>query len=90
VLTPGNVNSSTFGVKFSVALDGMVFAQPLYMSGLTVNGATHNVVFAATEHDSVYAFDSDTSATALWKTSFLINGATTVPPANVGSTIAGD
>ncbi len=88
VLTPGNVNSSTFGVKFSVALDGMVFAQPLYMSGLTVNGATHNVVFAATEHDSVYAFDSDTSATALWKTSFLINGATTVPPANVGSTIA--
>lgn len=88
VLTPANVNSATFGVKFSVALDGMVYAQPLYMSGLTVNGATHNVVFVATEHDSVYAFDSDNSAAALWKKSFLINGATTVPQANVGSTIS--
>lgn len=86
-LTPSNVNSTTFGVKFSAALDGMVFAQPLYLSGVTVNGSKHNVVFVATEHDSVYAFDADTSGTPLWKKSFLINGATTVPQANVGSTI---
>jgi hypothetical protein len=87
LLTPSNVNSTTFGVKFSVSLDGMVFAQPLYMPGLTINGSKHNVVFVATEHASVYAFDADTSGAALWKTSFLINGATTVPQANVGSTI---
>jgi hypothetical protein len=87
-LTPSNVNSSTFGVLFSVTTDGMAYAQPLYMSGLTVNGSKHNVVFVATEHDSVYAFDADTSGSALWKTSFLINGATTVPPGNVGSTIS--
>jgi hypothetical protein len=87
VLTPSNVNSSAFGVKFSVPLDGIVFAQPLYMAGLTVNGATHNVVFVATEHDSVYAYDSDAAGAPLWKRSFLINGATTVPPADVTSTI---
>jgi len=87
LLTPANVNATTFGLKFSAALDGMVFAQPLYMSGLTINGAKHNVVFVATEHDTVYAFDSDTSGAPLWKKTFLINGATTVPQANVGSTI---
>jgi hypothetical protein len=87
LLTPSNVNSTKFGVKFSVSLDGMVFAQPLYLSGLTVNGVHHNVVFVATEHDSVYAFDADTVGAPLWKKSFLINGATTVPEANVGSTI---
>lgn len=87
ILTPANVNASTFGVKFSTAVDGWVFAQPLYMSGLTVNSATHNVVFVATEHDSVYAFDADTAGAALWKQSFLKTGVTTVPQANVGSTI---
>jgi hypothetical protein len=87
LLTPTNVNATTFGVKFSVVIDGNVFAQPLYLSGVTINGIKHNVVFVATEHDSVYAFDSDTSGAPLWKKSFLINGATTVPQANVGSTI---
>lgn len=88
VLTPGNVNSSTFGVKFSTAVDGWVFAQPLYMAGLTINGNTHNVVFVATEHDSVYAFDADTSGAALWKRSFLATGVTSVPQGNVKSTIS--
>ena len=53
-------------------VDGLVDAQPLYLSKLTVAGATHNVVFVATEHDSVYAFDADTG-TILWQVS-LISG----------------
>jgi hypothetical protein len=75
-LTAENVNPTTFGVKFTVPLDGQVYAQPLYMSNVTINGTTHNVVFVATEHDSVYAYDADTAGPPLWQTSFLINGAT--------------
>jgi len=87
VLTPANVNSKTFGLKFTDAVDGQVFAQPLYLSNLTINNASHNVVFVATEHDSVYAFDADAAGAALWQTSFLINGATTASPSSVHSTI---
>ncbi|HLJ89172.1 MAG TPA: hypothetical protein VKZ53_20305 [Candidatus Angelobacter sp.] len=87
ILTPANVHSSSFGKKFSVSVDGGVFAQPLYVANLTVNSATHNVVFVATEHDSVYAFDADKSGPALWRVSFLSSGVTTVPQGNVGSTI---
>lgn len=87
-LTPSNVNSTSFGVKFSVSVDAAVYAQPLYMSGLTINGATHNVVFVATQKDSVYAFDADSSGSPLWKKS-LLNGGVPIPQANVGSTIYG-
>ncbi len=59
-LTPSNVTSSTFGKLRNLMVDGLVDAQPLYLSKLTVAGAAHNVVFVATEHDSVYAFDADT------------------------------
>ena len=87
-LTPSNVNSTTFGIKFSESVDAAIYAQPLYMSGLTINGATHNVVFVATENDSVYAFDADNAGAALWKKN-LLNGGVPIPQANVGSTIYG-
>ncbi len=88
ILTPANVNVNQFGKKFAVTLDGRVYASPLYLPGLTIGGATHNVVFVATEHDSVYAFDADgLSSTALWHKNLLPSGSTTIPQANVGSTI---
>ena len=58
-LTPATVNSQTFGLLRNLSVDGRVDAEPLYLSQLRVAGATYNVVFVATEHDSVYAFDSD-------------------------------
>jgi hypothetical protein len=65
-LTQANVNMHTFGLLRNLAVDGNVDAEPLYLSGLMVNGAAHNVVFVETENESVYAFDSDTGAT-LWQ-----------------------
>jgi len=69
-LTTSNVNSSSFGLLRNVAVDGKVDAQPLYLSQLSISGATHNVVFVATEHDSVYALDANSGAT-LWHVSLL-------------------
>jgi outer membrane protein assembly factor BamB len=74
-LTLSNVKSATFGKVRNLMVDGFVDAQPLYLSQLAVAGALHNVVFVATEHDSVYAFDADTGAT-LWKVSLLSGGET--------------
>ena len=79
ILTTANVNSTTFGKLFTLNVDGAIYGQPLYVPNLTINGASHNVVYVATEHDSVYAFDADGKVTTpLWKVSFLVNGATTV------------
>ncbi len=75
-LTPANVTSATFGKLRNLMVDGLVDAQPLYLSKLTVAGAAHNVVFVATEHDSVYAFDADTGTT-LWQVSLISAGETT-------------
>ncbi len=69
-LTPSNVNSTKFGLLGSVPVDGPVDAQPLYAGGLTIKGAVHNVLFVATENDSVYAFDADTF-TQLWQNPLL-------------------
>src|SRR5256885_6556172 len=70
VLTLANVNASGFGKLRFLATDGKVDAQPLYLAALSVQGATHNVVFVATENDSVYAFDADSGA-LLWHVSLL-------------------
>ena len=60
VLAPANVNQTDFGKLFDIPVDGQVFAQPLYVSGVAIPGkGTHNVVYIATEHDSVYACDAD-------------------------------
>jgi hypothetical protein len=75
VLTPTNVNSSSFGLLRMLTVDGKVDAQPLYLSQLSIAGATHDVVFVATENDSVYAFDPQTGAT-LWHVSLLGSGET--------------
>jgi len=74
-LTQANVNSTTFGLLRNLAVDGRVDAEPLYLSQLSVAGSAHNVVFIVTEHDSAYAFDSDTGA-QLWKVSLLGSGET--------------
>jgi hypothetical protein len=66
ILTPGNVNSSRFGLLRILPADGKVDGQPLVLSGLTIGGIQRNVVYAVTEHDSVYAFDAD-CGTLLWK-----------------------
>ena len=94
-LNLSNVNATLFGKLFSQPVDGLVYAQPLYLSGVTIGGATHNVVYVATEHDSVYAFDADsnggTGASPLWKASMITtahgaaSGATTVS-SNIVST----
>jgi Bacterial Ig-like domain (group 2) len=87
-LTPTNVNTATFGKLFAQSVDGYIYAQPLYVPNVTIGGSTHNVIYVATEGDSVYAFDADsntgTNAGLLWHASLIDTahgaaaGATTV------------
>src|SRR5215467_6577021 len=85
-LTSSAVNAGTFGKLFSRAVDGQIYAQPLHVANLTIAGAKHNVVYVATEHSSVYAFDAVGKTTApFWKRSFInpAAGVTTIAkPAN--------
>ena len=98
-LTPSNVNQATFGKILSTATDGYSFGQPLYMPGVNITSGpfqgTHNVVYVATEHDTVYAIDADTG-TVLWKISALVGPylpanavITTVPAADVKNSTVG-
>jgi hypothetical protein len=74
ILTPGNVNSSSFGKLFTFPVDGIIDAEPLYLSSVSIPGkGTHNVVYTVTENDSVYAFDAD-AGTLLWQVSVLGSG----------------
>ena len=84
VLTPSNVNSAGFGKLTTLPVDGFVVGHPLYLPSVNVLGqGVHNVVYVATMHDSVYAFDADSANTSpLWMTSILTYspaGATSVP-----------
>ena len=82
-LTPSSVNSSSFGKTGFLATQGKVDAEPLYVPNLQIGGAAHNVVFVATEHDMVYAFDAD-NFSQLWQTSVLGSGETPSDAHNCG------
>ncbi len=87
VLTPANVNQTLFGKLFSYPLDGAAYAQPLYVSNVPIAGGTHNVVYVATQHDTVDAFDADGGASApFWSMNFTnaSAGITTVPGTDLG------
>ena len=95
-LTPSTVTPSNFSRLFSQSVDAQIYAQPLYMQNVNIGGTTHNVVFVATENDTVYAFDADTNggtnASPLWKASMLTSahgaasGATAIPQGDVSTT----
>jgi hypothetical protein len=81
------VNVNTFGKLFSRTVDGQVYAQPLYVPNLSLGGgATRNVVYVATQNDTVYAFDADDPAASspLWQ----VNLGTPVPNTDVSLTCA--
>lgn len=84
VLNTSNVNSSKFGMLFKLPVDDVVFAQPLYVPGITIsNRGVHNVLYVATMSDTLYAFDADVAGAPLWTINFAnAVGATPVPIAN--------
>jgi hypothetical protein len=95
-LTTSNVTTSTFGKLFSCTVDEAVYTQPLWVANLTVNSAVHNVVFVATQNDSLYAFDADnniTPCTPLWQVNLLDSkhggnsGEASVPSSGTGALV---
>jgi hypothetical protein len=87
LLTPSTVNVSAFGKKGFFPVDGKVDAQPLYLSGVAIPGqGMHNVLYVATEHDSVYGLDAGTGA-VLWHVSMLGSGETTSDGRSCGQVV---
>ena len=82
ILTPVNVNQSQFGKLWSYSVNGATYASPLYVSGVSIKGVTHNVVYIETMEDDAYAFDAD-SNTLLWHVSFVGGNITPVPIADI-------
>ena len=82
-LTLANVNSTSFGLKAMWPVDGRVDAQPLFAASVSLPGGAHDLVIAATEHDTVYAFDANSGA-VLWRKSMLASGETTSDSRNCG------
>jgi uncharacterized protein (TIGR03437 family) len=94
LLTPANVKAGLFGKRYLLPVDGAVYAQPLYLPRVKIAGkGFRNILYIATSHDSLYAFDADdesaSGSTPLWKVSFLDAslGATTVTQSDVGCTV---
>lgn len=84
ILTPSNVNQAAFGKLFTIAVDGKVDAETLYVPSLAIPGkGVHNVLFVQTEHDSSYAFDADTGS-LLWQVSLLGASEVTSDPRSCG------
>jgi hypothetical protein len=88
------VSATNFGLLFSCTVDAAVYAQPLWVANLVISGVKRNVVYVATQHDTVYAFDADASpCTTIWQTgangvsSLLPNGQTWVTSSD---TVCGD
>jgi hypothetical protein len=74
-LTPKSVNAASFGKLFSCVVDGAIYAQPLWVANLSIAGKLRNVVLVATQHDSLYALDADTSpCVQLWHVSLIDAG----------------
>ena len=86
VLTPSNVNSTSFGKVFTASVDGNVLAQPLFMPALNIAGGVHDVVFVVTEHDSIYALDAGTGQ-VLWQDNMLTALVSGLPGATSITTI---
>ncbi|HET9321282.1 MAG TPA: hypothetical protein VFO27_15950, partial [Bryobacteraceae bacterium] len=91
LLKPANVKAGTFGKRYLRLVDGTIYGQPLYLPRVKIAGkGLHNVIFVATGHNSLYAFDADdntgANAAPLWQISFIdpAHGVTAVPATDIG------
>jgi hypothetical protein len=86
-LNSSSVKASSFGKRFACSIDASAYAQPLWVAGANIGGGTHNVIIAATQHDTVYAFDADASpCQTYWSQSLLAGGETWLNSGDVGTT----
>jgi hypothetical protein len=87
-LNTSTVKAATFGKRFACMIDASAYAQPLWAANVAIGGGTHNVLIAATVHDTVYAFDADVSpCKTYWTKSLLASGETWVNNADVGGSL---